>query len=178
MMDECETMLIHISTTLDGEALDEADKQDLKRHLKACPECRALAQQMGQMDAMLRESPLKYAPLGFTERAVEAAYAVEQRRNAWLGGGVLALCVTLFGGLMVTGQRDLFWSALTTMLSPGFSGSTALRDAFESAFVVVNVIGSLMIGPLFLPVTLPLLMILAALTFMQWRIRQGAQSAI
>lgn len=177
-METCDTVLAHISMALDGEPLSDADKATIKAHLAGCPECRLMVQQMGQLDTMLRQAPLKYAPLDFTARTVEAAYAVEQQRNAWLGGGALLLCLVLFGSLLVTGQRDLFWAALTTALAPGFSGTRWLQGAIESGITLTGVLVSALLGPLFIPVTLPLLMILVTFALLQWRVWRRVHSTL
>ena len=171
-MDDCATNLTTISLLLDREPVAPSAQSALKEHLAGCASCRALAREMRALDGVLRQSPMKYAPTGFTERAVGAAMAAEQARNHLLGGGVLALCIITLAGLVLAGQRELLWFVLATILAPGFSGQSWLREAVEGMIVFSGVMAELLVGPLLVPLTLPLLLFFAALLIFEWRHRQ------
>ena len=171
-MDPCETTLTTISQLLDHEPAAPAAQRAAKAHLATCADCRAVAHEMRQLDAMMREAPMRYAPSGFTERAVAAAMAADQARNRLLGFGALGLSILTMAGLLLAGQRDLLWLVLATVLTPGFSGQAWLREAVEGSFVFLGVVAELLVGPLFVPLTLPLLLFFVALLVWEWRHRQ------
>lgn len=159
----CDEALARVSLALDDE-LDDAERGTLSRHLASCQGCRLAATQIREIDALFRSAPMKYAPIGFTERAVAAAFEADFRRNLWIGLLTLLLGTILVGGLFLSGHIDLFLSAVATLISPGFSGTALLAQLTQGlevvgrvGWVLLSVLRGMLVGPLLIPALLSLM---------------------
>lgn len=90
---ECSRAQDLVLDELDGE-LDGAVRDDLRRHLDACPACQAFAALQRRLDADLREGvPVLAPPAGFERRVGErqgAAWPEWLPELAYVAGAVLA----------------------------------------------------------------------------------------
>lgn len=164
-LNKCDEITELISLHLDGE-LDEVGQSRMRRHLVACPACTIVFEELRAVDTLLHHAPMKYAPLGFTERAVAAAFGADLRRNLGLGLVMLMLGTVIISGLFVMGRVDLLWATLSILLEPAFFSSSSiwLTQVLDTAATTVRVglevlslLRSLLVGPLLVPTLLSLL---------------------
>lgn len=174
-MAHCDEIFELLSLRLDDE-LDGAGKARVERHLARCTDCAHLFEQLRAMDTLFRHAPLKYAPLGFTDRAVAAAFEAELRRSLGIGFLVLMVGTILIGGLALLGNMELLWGGVVLLLTPGFLGSSqlwlgqtlqALLVAGRVSLDVLALLRDLLVGPLLLPSLASVLSMLFVLLFLQ-----------
>ena len=169
----CDEMLQLFSLHLDDE-LDEVGHKRVQRHQASCPICHHRFQELRSIDTLLRQARLKYAPVGFTENAVNAAFDAEMRRNLLIGSIVLMLGTIVIAGLIILGQIEIIGLTLSLLFAPGFLNSSQLwLSEFLQAITVagrvtlslLSVIRQLLIGPLLIPSLMSLLATLFVLLF-------------
>jgi len=169
----CDEMLQQFSLYLDDE-LDEVSHKRVQRHQASCTTCNHLFQELRSVDFFLKQAPLKYAPLGFTENAVTAAFDAEMRRNLLIGFIVLMLGTIVISGLVILGQIEIIGLTLSLLFAPGFLNSSplwlseflqAITVAGRIALGLLNVMRQLLIGPLLIPSFMSLLAALFVLLF-------------
>lgn len=164
-LNKCDEITELISLHLDGE-LDGIGQSRMRRHLTTCPACTVVFEELCAVDTLFHKAPVKYAPLGFTDRAVAAAFGADLRHNLVLGFLMLMLGTVIISGLFVVGRADLLWATLSILLEPAFFSSSGvwlaqLMDATATTvrvgLEVLALLRGLLIGPLLLPTLLSLL---------------------
>lgn len=164
-MDHCDAYIEQMTLYLD-EGLTHEQKASLLQHLERCLGCKELFATMQQMDELFHAAPMKYAPLGFTERAVNGAFDEALRYNLRLGLLVLLVGTLIIGGMVVMGQAPLISTILSILGAPGFLGSGLLwvREFIEALLIAGRVslsllvlLRELMVGPLLVPSLISLL---------------------
>ena len=138
----CDQALEAISAALDGE-LSDAEREELEVHLTSCPACRALYDDLRDIQADALDSALE-VPEGFHDR-VMAAVAEEsgvtpvrtRKRRSWKRWGglaavaavvVLAVGPNLLSGLGGNGGSNTSAPAMASSLTSG-SAESAVDDA-------------------------------------------------
>ncbi|HEX8682564.1 MAG TPA: hypothetical protein VF707_09645 [Ardenticatenaceae bacterium] len=183
LMKNCDEIPKLFSLDLD-QALDDTGRSRLNRHLTDCSDCASLVAHMRAVDRLFRNAPMKYAPLGFTERAVTAAFDAELRRNVGVGLGILLMGTVMIGSLFLLGRIDVLWTVLSALVSPGFLNSVgvwanealvALTLAGGALWSVLGVFRTLLTGPLLVP---SLISLLAAIFIMRFLQRTGARDTL
>lgn len=161
---QCEEMAEWYSLHLDDE-LDDITTVRLRRHEATCPHCMTLFAKLKKVDHMFQHAPMKYAPLGFTDKVVSAAFEQELRRNLSWGFLILMLGTVVVIGLMVLGRIDMLWAAISFLMTPGLGGSEVwLAETIQALTVVgqvmlgvLELLRNLLIGPLLIPALMSLL---------------------
>ena len=176
----CDEMLQLFSLHLDDE-LDEVGNKRVQRHQASCPTCNHIFQELRSVDSYLRQASLKYAPIGFTEKAVTAAFDAEMRRNLLIGFIVLMLGTLVISGLVILGQLEMIGLTLSLLFAPGFLNSSplwlseflqAITVAGRVALSLLTLMRQLLIGPLLIPSFMSLLAAFFVLLF----VRRTSQS--
>ena len=180
----CDEMLQLFSLHLDEE-LDEVGHKRMQRHQTSCPNCARVFQELQSVDLLLRQAPMKYAPIGFTEKAVAAAFEAELRRNLLIGFILLMLGTIVISSIVILGQIDIIWLTLSLLFAPGFFSSSqlwltefvqALTVAGRVGLGLLNTIRQLLIGPLLIPSLMSLLSALFVILFVRRTTRQQSVS--
>ena len=161
----CDDMLQLFSLHLDDE-LDEVGHKRVQRHQTSCANCARIFQELRSVDLLLKQAPMKYAPIGFTEKAVTAAFDAELRRNLQIGFILLMLGTIVISSIVILGQIDMIWLTLSLLFAPGFFSSSQMwLTEFVQAVTVAGRVGlgllsimrQLLIGPLLIPSLMSLL---------------------
>jgi predicted anti-sigma-YlaC factor YlaD len=97
MMMECETYREHMSLWLDQQ-LTAQEIQQLEAHTAACPACRAVLEQLNQVNWLLASAPMMAPAPGFAVRFQARLTAHRRRRRTW--AGVLTLALASLGILL------------------------------------------------------------------------------
>ena len=126
----CEQALAAISARLDGE-LSEAESRELDAHLASCASCRALAEELTELEAGLDSLPMEDAPDTLAPGVMRAIRAEKSQkpqkkkaahRTAWLIAAAAAVALLL--------------GAAGIIELPGFRGkghaSVSVGDVFKT----------------------------------------------
>lgn len=119
----CDEALTLISAELDGE-LTPQEAAALQEHLRTCPDCRVLRQELREQDALLREAELE--PPQALHDGVMKAIRQETRtakRHFWLPAAAIAAVAAL---VLLAGKAGL-------LPLPGFTQNTALTADIGTA---------------------------------------------
>lgn len=129
----CQRYYELISQRLDGE-LSQEEERELESHLRICPGCRALAEQLSGLHeefSTLEEVP---APEGFARGVMNRIQAEDRKkvvplfkRPQFKAAAGLAACLILCAGLYGAGQLD--WSGQTTAAQSKDRAETAKSQA-------------------------------------------------
>lgn len=129
----CQRYYELISQRLDGE-LSQEEERELESHLRICPGCRALAEQLSGLHeefSTLEEVP---APEGFARGVMNRIQAEDRKkvvplfkRPQFKAAAGLAACLILCAGLYGSGQLD--WSGQTTAAQSKDRAETAKSQA-------------------------------------------------
>lgn len=172
---QCEDMLELFSLHLDDE-LDEVGHKRVQRHQASCANCAHVFSELRHMDLLLKQAPMKCAPIDFTEKVVTAAFDAELRRNLLIGFVILMLGTIIISSIVILGRIDLIWMSLSILFAPGFiSGSQIWLTEFMEAITVagraglglLNLIRELLIGPLLIPSLMSLLSAVFVIFFLR-----------
>ena len=124
----------------DRQTLDKADISALQSHLAVCAECSALAEDLQQVEQVLRAQPLQGPTEGFTLRwqaRLEAERSRQHRRQVGL-----ALMIGLSGALtLLTLLAVLFWPALDSLDALLWAAAYQLYIALAFARQAVGIVG-------------------------------------
>jgi anti-sigma factor RsiW len=97
-----------LQAQLDEDPREPVATGEVERHLQGCPECRALARELAEVQAALRGSPLLHFPDEALEqvwaRTVRAPKGLRVRRAAAVWSGLAA--AALLGALLLTLPRS------------------------------------------------------------------------
>ena len=107
---ECERCLEQLSARLDGDLTDR-ETQELERHLAQCPDCRALADQLKQLQTDFAQLAEKEAPPGFAQGVMEQIRREKRviplfRRPQFKALAGLAACAAICIGIYGAGLLD------------------------------------------------------------------------
>lgn len=143
----CDEMPELISLYLDDD-LDEVGRGRVRRHVVQCAECGPLFVEMQAVDTLFKNAPVQYAPTGFTDRAVNAAFQAAFQENLRLGLVTLLLGASSLLGLVLLGNLGIFFQVFSTIFAPGaFSGSQLwIPGIIEAWQVLVRVGFSLLVS--------------------------------
>ncbi len=110
---DCQQYCELLSARLDGELTGE-EERELEAHLKQCPRCRALAEQLSGLHGDFSALEEVQAPQGFAQGVMDRIRAGEQkkviplfRRPQFKAVASLAACLVLCAGLYGAGQLNL-----------------------------------------------------------------------
>jgi anti-sigma factor RsiW len=165
LMNRCDQIQELFSLNLDDE-LEEVENRRMAHHLARCSDCARAFRELRAVDMVLRHAPMKFAPVGFTERAVVAAFDANLRHNALLGVLILLAGTVVIGSLYLLGNLNLLWVVGTALLAPGFFGQApvSLAETFQAlevggraALTVLSILRDLLGGPLLVPLLMAML---------------------
>jgi hypothetical protein len=183
MMNNCDELPMLFSLELDNE-LDEAGRGRMNRHLVNCNDCASLFTHMRAVDRMFRNAPMKYAPMGFTERTVNAAFNSDLRRNVGIGLGILLMGTVILSSLFLLGRVEILWLVVSAIIAPGFVANsttwfnelvTALSLGGRALWSTLEVVRAMISGPLVVP---SLMTILAGAFMYLFVQRNGTRDSI
>ena len=135
----CQRYYELISARLDGE-LSDGEERELEAHLKDCPGCRALAEQLSGLHEEFSALEEFSAPDGFVRGVMDQVRAQEQKRNKVIplfrrpqfkAVAGLAACLALCAGLYGAGQLNLAGQSA----SPELTGSAVPQGELQTAAV-------------------------------------------
>ena len=137
----CDEMPELMSLYLDDD-LDEVARGRVRRHVVQCAECGPLFAELQAVDTLFKNAPMQYAPLHFTDRAVNAAFQVSFQENLRLGLVTLLLGAFSLLGLALLGNLGWFFQVFSVIFAPGaFSGSQLWIPELIEAWQVLTRVG-------------------------------------
>lgn len=135
----CDKYLELLSARLDG-VLTRDEERELEIHLSGCPECQALADQLGQLRAGLAGLEDIEAPEGFSKRVMEQIKAEQKaislfRRPQFKALAGLAACLVLVVGLYGVSHPKMQNADETFTLARSFQPDAFGRDLDEAELI-------------------------------------------
>jgi len=137
---------------LGDEALTAAQQEQLRAHLSACPDCRALAAGRTAFEESVRQSRMQAPGAGFTARWVASLserHAKESLRQVlWIGIG-LACSAAAVGALLLTLVGETLispWAWIVQTLNALANLMVWGRVAWEFTAAVINGLPSILPG--------------------------------